>query len=59
MLADQDGLYDPTDYNDRLLLGLRGIMNEAELHILQGRMHQALLNKAKRGDLHILRQPGT
>ncbi|MFV1968488.1 MAG: recombinase family protein, partial [Pirellulaceae bacterium] len=41
MLADQDGLYDPTDYNDRLLLGLRGIMNEAELHILQGRMHQA------------------
>jgi DNA invertase Pin-like site-specific DNA recombinase len=53
MLADQDGLYDPTDYNDRLLLGLRGIMNEAELHILQGRMHQALLNKAKRGDLYI------
>ena len=41
MLADQDGLYNPTDYNDRLLLGLRGIMNEAELHILQGRMHQA------------------
>jgi DNA invertase Pin-like site-specific DNA recombinase len=53
LLADQDGLYDPTDYNDRLLLGLRGIMNEAELHILQGRMHQALLNKAKRGDLYI------
>jgi DNA invertase Pin-like site-specific DNA recombinase len=53
MLADQDGLYDPTDYNDRLLLGLRGIMNEAELHILQGRMHQALLNKARRGELYI------
>lgn len=53
MLADQYGIYDPTDYNDRLLLGLRGIMNEAELHILQGRMHQALLNKAKRGDLFI------
>ncbi len=53
LLADQDGLYDPTDYNDRLLLGLRGMMNEAELHILQGRMHQALLNKAKRGDLFI------
>lgn len=53
LLADQDGLYDPTDYNDRLLLGLRGMMNEAELHILQGRMHQALLNKAKRGDLYI------
>lgn len=53
MLADQDGLYCPTDYNDRLLLGLRGIMNEAELHILQGRMHQALLNKAKRGAIYI------
>lgn len=53
MLADQDGLYCPTDYNDRLLLGLRGIMNEAELHILQGRMHQALLNKAKRGAVYI------
>ena len=53
MLADQDGLYSPTDYNDRLLLGLRGIMNEAELHILQGRMHQALLNKAKRGAVYM------
>lgn len=53
MLADQDGLYDPTDYNDRLLLGLRGIMNEAELHILRGRMHQALLSKAKRGEIYV------
>ncbi len=53
MLADQDGLYNPTDYNDRLLLGLRGIMNEAELHVLQGRMHQARLSKAKRGELCI------
>lgn len=53
MLADQDGIYSPTDYNDRLLLGLRGIMNEAELHILQGRMHQALLNKAKRGEIYM------
>jgi DNA invertase Pin-like site-specific DNA recombinase len=54
LLADQDGLYDPTDYNDRLLLGLRGMMSEAEIHILQGRMHEALLNKARRGDLYIL-----
>ncbi len=54
LLADQDGLYDPTDYNDRLLLGLRGMMNEAELHILQGRMYQAMLNKARRGELYIL-----
>lgn len=54
LLADQDGLYDPTDYNDRLLLGLKGTMSEAELHILKGRMYQALLSKAKRGDLYIL-----
>ena len=54
LLADQDGLYDPTDYNDRLLLGLKGTMSEAELHILKGRMHQARLSKAKRGDLYIL-----
>ncbi len=54
LLADQDGLYDPTDYNDRLLLGLRGMMNEAELHILKGRMYQALLNKARRGELYLL-----
>jgi DNA invertase Pin-like site-specific DNA recombinase len=51
LLADQDGLYDPTDYNDRLLLGLKGTMSEAELHILQGRMHQGKLNKARRGEL--------
>ena len=38
LLADQDGLYDPGDYNDRLLLGLKGTMSEAELHILRGRM---------------------
>lgn len=54
LLADQDGLYDPTDYNDRLLLGLRGMMSEAELHILRGRMYQAVLNKARRGELYVL-----
>jgi DNA invertase Pin-like site-specific DNA recombinase len=54
LLADHDGLYDPTAYNDRLLLGLRGMMNEAELHVLQGRMYEALLNKARRGDLYML-----
>jgi DNA invertase Pin-like site-specific DNA recombinase len=51
LLADQDGLYDPTDYNDRLLLGLKGTMSEAELHILKSRMYQGLLNKAKRGEV--------
>jgi hypothetical protein len=53
LLADQDGLYDPTDYNDRLLLGLKGTMSEAEIHILRGRMYQAMLNKARRGELYL------
>jgi DNA invertase Pin-like site-specific DNA recombinase len=51
LLADADGLYDPTDDNDRLLLGLRGMMNEAELYILKGRLHEGRRNKAKRGAL--------
>lgn len=51
LIADADGLYDPTDYNDRLLLGLKGTMSEAELHLLRERLHQAKLNKARRGEL--------
>jgi DNA invertase Pin-like site-specific DNA recombinase len=51
LLADADGTYDPTDYNDRLLLGLKGTMSEAELHILKERMYQGKLNKARRGEL--------
>ena len=51
LLGDADGLYDPTDYNDRLLLGLKGTMSEAELHILKERMYQGKLNKARRGEL--------
>jgi DNA invertase Pin-like site-specific DNA recombinase len=51
LLADADGLYDPTDYNDRLLLGLKGTMSEAELHILKERMYEGKLNKARRGEL--------
>jgi DNA invertase Pin-like site-specific DNA recombinase len=51
LLADADGLCDPTDYNDRLLLGLKGMMSEAELHVLKDRMHQAKFNKARRGEL--------
>jgi DNA invertase Pin-like site-specific DNA recombinase len=54
LLADHDGLYDPTAYNDRLLLGLRGMMSEAELHVQAGRMYESLLNKARRGDLYML-----
>jgi DNA invertase Pin-like site-specific DNA recombinase len=52
LLADQDGIYDPTDYNDRLLLGLKGTMSEAELHILRSRMYRGLLNKAHRGEVY-------
>jgi len=52
LLADQDGLYDPANYNDRLLLGLKGTMSEAELHILRGRMEQGKRNKAERGELY-------
>jgi DNA invertase Pin-like site-specific DNA recombinase len=51
LLGDSDGLYDPADFNDRLLLGLKGIMSEAELHFLRGRMHEGRLNKARRGEL--------
>jgi DNA invertase Pin-like site-specific DNA recombinase len=51
LLADTDGLYDPGQYNDRLLLGLKGAMSEAELHVLRGRLHQGQLNKARRGEL--------
>jgi len=51
LLADADGLYDPVDYNDRLLLGLKGTMSEAELHILKGRLLEGKRNKARRGEL--------
>lgn len=51
LLADADGLYDPADYNDRLLLGLKGTMSEAELHILKSRMYRGLCHKAARGEV--------
>ena len=51
LLADADALYDPADHNDRLLLGLHGMMSEAELHVLKERMYQGKLNKARRGEL--------
>ena len=50
VIADLDGVYDPAQYNDRLLLGLKGTMSEAELHILKQRMNQGRLNKARRGE---------
>jgi DNA invertase Pin-like site-specific DNA recombinase len=51
LIADADGLYDPTTYNDRLLLGLKGTMSEAELHILKQRMLEGKRAKARRGEL--------
>jgi DNA invertase Pin-like site-specific DNA recombinase len=51
LLADADGVYDPRDINDRLLLGLKGTLSEAENHVLRTRLHQGKLNKAMRGEL--------
>jgi len=51
LIADQDGIYDPSNYNDRLLLGLKGTMSEAEQHVLKQRMLQGKLAKARRGEL--------
>ena len=51
LILDEDGLYDCNDFNDRLLLGLKGTMSEAELHFLRARMRGGLLNKAHRGEL--------
>lgn len=51
LVVDADGIYDLSDYNDRLLLGLKNTMSEAELHILAGRMDQAKRAAAARGDL--------
>lgn len=54
LLADTDGVYDPGEYNDRLLLGLKGTMSEAELHLIKQRMQAGRVNKARRGELAML-----
>jgi len=54
LIGDADGVYDPQTYNDRLLLGLKGTMSEAELHILKQRMLEGKRAKARRGELHTL-----
>jgi DNA invertase Pin-like site-specific DNA recombinase len=51
LLADQDGVYDPSDPNDRLLLGLKGTMSEVELHTMRNRLERGRLHKAQRGEL--------
>jgi DNA invertase Pin-like site-specific DNA recombinase len=53
LIADGERLYDPSTYHDRLLLGLSGIMSEAELHQIRMRLHQGSLQKASRGELHL------
>jgi DNA invertase Pin-like site-specific DNA recombinase len=54
LIADADGLYHPGDYNDRLVLGLKGTMSEAELHLLRSRLDAGLRHKAARGELRQL-----
>src|SRR5215831_6000269 len=51
LILDEDGIYDPSHFNDRLLLGLKGTMSEAELHVLRARLIGGILNKARRGEL--------
>ena len=53
LICDEDGLYDPASFNDRLLLGLKGTMAESELHFLRARMQGGLLAKARRGELKL------
>jgi DNA invertase Pin-like site-specific DNA recombinase len=53
LILDEDGVYDPAHFNDRLLLGLKGTMSEAELHVLRARLRGGLLNKARRGELEM------
>ena len=51
LILDEDGLYDPRQFNDRILLGLKGAMSEAELHVIRSRLQGGILNKARRGEL--------
>lgn len=51
LVIDEDGCYNPADFNDGLLLGLKGTMAQAELHLLRGRLLGGKLNKARKGEL--------
>jgi DNA invertase Pin-like site-specific DNA recombinase len=53
LILDEDGIYDPANFNDRLLLGLKGTLSEAELHFLKARMRGGMINKARRGELEM------
>jgi DNA invertase Pin-like site-specific DNA recombinase len=54
LIGDGDGIYHPAAFNDRLLLGLKGTMSEAELHILRARLNGGIRNKAQRGELEVV-----
>ena len=53
LILDEDGLYDPCDFNDRLILGLKGQMSEAELHYLRARLQGGIMSRARRGELKL------
>ncbi len=53
LILDEEGLYDPSHFNDRLLLGLKGTMSEAELHMIRARLRGGMLSKAARGELRL------
>ena len=53
LILDEDGIYDPANFNDRLLLGLKGTMSEAELHVIKARLLGGQRNKARRGELEM------
>lgn len=58
LIGDADGVYDPSLYNDRLLLGLKGTMSEAELHLIKSRMLSGLRHKAAKGELRFMLPAG-
>lgn len=58
LILDEDGVYEPTNFNDRLLLGLKGTMSEAELHVLKARLRGGILNKVRRGEYHCVLPTG-
>jgi len=51
LIIDEDGCYNPSDFNDQLLLGMKGTMSQAELHFIRARLLGGKLNKAKKGEL--------
>ena len=53
LILDEEGLYDPSQFNDRLLLGLKGTMSEAELYMIRARLRGGMLSKAARGELRL------